>query len=804
MTDSDCDEALECLKELAKQYGKELTESDTRVKMIDPMFMTCLGWNEKDIDRERHVHEGFIDYVFSIDGIPRFILEAKKVGESFRIPNSYSGRVYRTNGVIWNDNKIREAIEQAQQYCANSGVNYGVISNGNQYLIFEGFKRGKDWRQGSCVIFRSFEDIEKDFGLFWDILNKTSVKNGSLRQFISEDTVEVKYLSRPIDHLHGGSAVPRNNLSPFLQPLIEFVFKDIVDETQLDLLRSCYISRKQYTEAAADINSHLDVVPAFAKKYKTQDIIQSAEKAGAFEDAYKQLENLTKGAMPKGYLVVLMGGIGSGKTTFIHHFFTITKPAKTLWFYVDFFKVTEEHTKIEEHILKIMIEEFDRKYKNDFIKELSALKMDALTSSIKDVKALFSFLTLKGYTLSMVLDNVDQHSYVDAKYQEQALLVAKRLTDYLGAITILTLREESFFKSAMSGVLDSFPAQTFHISSPNFEDLIRVRINYVINLLAKSDDELGEIIRNPIAISVSREVVKTFFQIIENSLRSSRTVGREILRFLKDISGGDMRAALYFFRTFLVSGNTDVGEMLYINELNSERGLGLYEIPFHHVLKSIILEHSRLYRMSQSKIMNTFEFNSRAKSHFLNLRILNYLCNRLSYRPPQGRGFTAIDQIMEEGDRTGISKEAIEESLKTLVYYGLTQFENQSKEGFDNASYVRITNAGMYYLNILICRFAYLDLVWMDTPMTDRNTVEELLKHVVETRFPKLPKDIDERFHRTEIFLDYLGKAEKEELSNRSEFSDSDLTRVEFIPRVKELYEKEKAYIRSKRINQNM
>jgi hypothetical protein len=159
---------------------------------------------------------------------------------------------------------------------------------------------------------------------------------------------------------------------------------------------------------------------------------------------------------------------------------------------------------------------------------------------------------------------------------------------------------------------------------------------------------------------------------------------------------------------------------------------------------------------------------------------------------------------MEEGDRTGISKEAIEESLKALVYYGLAQFENQSKEGFDNASYVRTTNAGMYYLNILICRFAYLDLVWMDTPLTDRNTVEELLKHVVETRFPKSPRDIDEKFHRTEIFLDYLGKAEKEELSNRSEFSDSDLTRVEFIPRVKELYEKEKKYIRSKRINQNM
>jgi KaiC/GvpD/RAD55 family RecA-like ATPase/2-hydroxy-3-keto-5-methylthiopentenyl-1-phosphate phosphatase len=793
---SDCDKSLKRFDELTKQFAKELTESDTRNKLIDPIFKECLGWNEEDINRETYVRPGYLDYVFSIDNVRRFVLEAKREGELFNIPSSYSGRYYKIGGVIWNDMKIRKAIEQAQQYCVNSGVHYGIISNGKQYLIFEGFKRSKDWKEGNCIVFHSFEDIRKNYGLFWDMLNKKSVKYGSLRQLVSKESFEVKYLSRPIDHLHArSSTVTRNNLSPFLQPIIDYVFTDIIDESQLDLLKNCYVYRRQYQEAVAEISRHFDTVPEFAKKYRMEDIIESAEKAGKFQDTYQELERLARSAAQKGYLILLMGGIGSGKTTFIHHFFTVMKPEKTLWFYVDFLKVTEDPSKIEEYILRIIMEEFDKKYKSDFISELSSLKIDTLKSEIRDVKALFSFLALKGYTLSLVLDNVDQHSYINAKYQEQALLIAKRLTDYLCTITILTLREESFFKSTMSGVLDAFPAQTFHISSPSFEDLIRARIEYVIRLLEKSDDEIGEILGNPIAISVSRDVVKTFFRIVETSLRSSRRVGREILRFVKEISGGDMRTALYFFRTFLVSGNTDVDEMLR---------RPLYQIPFHHVIKSIILEHSRLYRMTSSKIMNIFDFNpAHGKSHFLNLRILNYLNNRLSYRPTQGRGFIGIDDILDEGDRIGLNNLAIADALITMARFGLVQFENQSKEGYESADYVRITNAGIYYLKYLITKFIYLDLVWVDTPITDNNVVDELLKHIVETRHPKLPEDLDERFLRTEIFLGYLESAERNELADHAEFRDSDLTRVEFMPKIRQSYEKEKTYIQSKRTIDN-
>jgi len=43
---------------------RTLTESDTRAKLIDPLFKTVLGWSEAEIRREEPVAKGYVDYVW--------------------------------------------------------------------------------------------------------------------------------------------------------------------------------------------------------------------------------------------------------------------------------------------------------------------------------------------------------------------------------------------------------------------------------------------------------------------------------------------------------------------------------------------------------------------------------------------------------------------------------------------------------------------------------------------------------------------------------------------------------------------
>ena len=83
MSNTDIDKAYECFKLLEKSF-RNLSEADSRAKIIDPIFKNCLGWEENDITREEHVNKGFIDYIFKVGSRPVFVLEAKKIGRGMK------------------------------------------------------------------------------------------------------------------------------------------------------------------------------------------------------------------------------------------------------------------------------------------------------------------------------------------------------------------------------------------------------------------------------------------------------------------------------------------------------------------------------------------------------------------------------------------------------------------------------------------------------------------------------------------------------------------------------------------------
>lgn len=805
MSENKSDMALQRFKELKISVFAGLTESDTRAKMVDPIFKDCLGWKESDIARETHVHDGYLDYVFSIDDVRKFVLEAKSEGLSFLIPDSLGNRRYRISGTITTDPRIRQAIEQTQEYCINSGVRYGVASNGRQYVVFEAFRYGSDWREGRCVVFQSLEDIIRNFSLFWNILGRESVSKGSLRRYITEEEVPLEFIV-PRERLHAkDTTLARNDLSPSLEPLINYVFGEVIKDWQLDVLKTCYVRKKEYQHAGMQIGRHFDRPPEFARKYNVQVILESEKESGSFQEVYQRCEEFLRKQTGTGSLILLMGGIGCGKTTFIHHFFNfvIPRPSETAWFYVDFTQASPDPEQIEKYVYECILKDLERKYSDKLSllkKDLAKVGVDSIRPDTKDMIVLFTKLAAEGSIVSLVLDNADQHSYVSPKYQERVLQIAKNLTETLRTITIVTLREESFFRSTMSGVLDAFVLPVFHLSSPSFEDLIRSRTEFVIALLEKNDDEIRARTRSTLDYSRIKPVLVAFFAVVQNSLRSSRRMGGEILRFINEMSGGNMRLALDFFRTFLVSGNTDVGEMLDIDRQDRERGGIGYQIPFHHAIKSIILENSRIYSESRSKVMNLFGLSPEySSSHFLNLRILDYLHGRMAYETVHGRGFVDIDSLLLEGEKLSISGRAIEESIKEMAYFGLVQFENQSKTGYDTAAYVRITNSGTYYLKELVDKFVYLDLMWMDTPMLDETRVQELLEYVVELKGYKVFTDLEDRFRRTEIFLGYLREMEEMEFANNPEFNESNLASRHFLPEIVKSFQEQKQYIELRR-----
>ena len=409
-------------------------------------------------------------------------------------------------------------------------------------------------------------------------------------------------------------------------------------------------------------------------------------------------------------------------------------------------------------------------------------------------------MTFKGYSISIVLDNVDQHSKTSPLFQEKTFLISNNLTKKLKIITILTLREESFFKSTRSGVLDAYDMSLnkFHIISPKFEQVIRKRINYVENLLKMDEAKIFLKTNIRLQLSGERSILQMFFLILSRSLNSRRDMGNEILKFLDDISSGDIRYSLNLFKQFLISGNTDIDEMMDIEIKYNPQGKywNGYFIPFHHIINSIILQDFRYYSMDTSRIMNIFSLNSEyTNSHFLNLRILDYLYTRRNFQYSMGVGYVNISSILIDAQTSNISKNAIEYTIKILAQYGLIEFDNQSKEGYDYASYLRITNTGIYYYNKLIKKFVYLDLIWGDTPISHPPTLRSLRKMI---KADEIRNDFERtlyRFERTDIFLNYLKNMEINEWLDYPELIYSDLSKEKFMDKIIQEYESEKQYI---------
>jgi KaiC/GvpD/RAD55 family RecA-like ATPase len=798
MSSLDIDKGFECFKQLVSNQSTLLSEADSRAKIIDPIFKECLGWDEKDITREEHVNQGFIDYLFKVGNRVVFVLEAKKVGNNFIIPKALVRRRYRINGAISTDNKIRGAIEQAQKYSSEIGATFAVVSNGHQFIIFESFKFSGKWRDGFCLVFSSLEDIQNNFSHFFSILSKQAVIGGSLKKYITEDVIPLDF-RRPLDFVSNENAtVGLNVLAPRLIPIIKYIFADITDDSQIEVLRNCYVRQKQLSDTIT-LRSNFDKLPHYAKQYDIGWFKESEKDSGIFQLSFEKCREFLKKEAPLGSVIMLLGGIGSGKTTFINHFFKVTLADRDdiVWFYIDFKVSPPEMEKIEDFIYSSIIDNFNQRYKQKQEEYLKSVGLNSLSATGDNLLALFTMLRYKGITVAIVLDNVDQHSYTSPKYQERVFELAQHLANKFKTITLLTLREESFFRSTRSGVLDAYHIPKFHVESPNFEDLIRSRIDYTIEFLNGG----GGSILVPRTSVDEWKVVTLFFAIIKDSIRKTRRVGREILRFINDVSGSNMREALRFINSFMTSANTDIEEMITVE-------LGLpptspeyahYQIPLHHIIKSIVLEDHKYYSSSRGNIMNLFHVNPQyTDSHFVHLKLLSYLKKRINYFVALENGFIEIDQILDDAELGGLNRKAIADSMKKLSHYGLIEYNNQNKEGFETATYARITATGSYYLDQLINSFAYIDLVFEDTPICDDNVLQELRRRLNVDHIPSKKDRLETRFERTQIFLTYLRQMEQKEHNSNPQLALSDLTQTKFMDGIMDQWEDQIQYIRGK------
>lgn len=773
------------------------TEADTRAKLIDLILTKVLHWPEESIIRETPSESGRSDYVLKCPK-PTAVVEAKRFGVPFVLPKEVSRREYSVATLRAKGDSIGEAINQARSYADDNGIEFAIATNGSQWIVFRATTPGSRWVDGRAIVFRGLKDLESSFIEFWNLLAYENVCGESLRTAFSQNTRPAVKVERALDSLlYADNPLQRNKLSSQLHPLISAVFKDLTGTEQEEILRQCYVVDRLVAGVADDVsNIFSDTLPEFARKASFQDLLETTDRSGALDDDFQRA--VSRGDF--GSTILLLGGVGSGKTTFIHRLLKVTAKKfvqqHCVWFYVPFTNAPIQRDEFELFVRQSVLTELKLRYPEIDTTSPTALRriyrktldehetglwklydkkekrkaevdlLERLIQAPEHCDAILRHIRAAGLAVTIVIDNVDQR----APSEQLALfLLAHALCVRFDAVVIVALREESFFRAEQSGAFNAYHNIRYHIASPDVRSLLRRRVEYALDASEQDSNTLRIQLRS--GQELNSKQIRSFMRILnEGALKLNPAISQ----FIDAISQGNMRQALDMFNQFMVSGSTNVEKML--DFYNKE---GRYNVAEHEFIKAVMQGDFQFYRESRSQVLNLFEMSGASGgSNLTTLRLLEWLGKHSGFSHAEGVGFVGIESALGVFDEVFGQQHDARFHLERLLRRRLVETDNRQTDSLGGAVVVRLTRSGEYFRETLSRRFQYLDMVCLDTPIWDKRVVHEIRSRASTV-------SLDARLERVEWFLTYLYSEEERSLEGCSRkqaaesFGDGIVQRVE-------------------------
>jgi hypothetical protein len=778
------------LRSLAQRHkGRDLNEADTRAQVIDSVLQEVLDWPKRSIKRELSIHPGYADYVLqNAAGQAALVVEAKKEGVWFNLPkaaSTRSGRAdYTSIRTLLTDPDTKSALEQARSYCLDIGCTFGCITNGHEWIVFRAFEPGTDWKSLRAFVVPSLEAMDATFTKVFNALSYKCVSfDGSLNALISRTPLENRETYR------AGHEIPvytrtieANKYVQYLRPIATRFFGQI-DAKETELMNECYVSDSNYESAFRSAEVLLsDSVTPFLEGFGIKDT-KNDDGGGKFGNRVEH--SVTR--EPRADVVVLFGGKGIGKSTFLRRLLYVQPPQvirkNAVVVLIDLLNTPEEKALIDAKVWEDLVLQMDvdsilqgerdqllslfedrfavAKKQNlfgiaensiEYNKTLNALVADWKADKPYVVRRLGAYLRSRHKGVIVVLDNTDQYRAL----QEYCFSHAQQVAKTLNCLVVISMREERFYASTIRGVLDAFQNAGFHLGSPSPRNVFLKRLDFVQRLLADSTRR-GDVL--------PAETPESHLEIVQSLLRNLATEFRSetshLASFLTACAHGNIRLALELFRGLLQSRYTN------IDEITSRRD---WTWQIHQVLKPVMIPNRFFYEESQSHVPNIFQLRSKKRSsHFTALRILSSL---VTHAEMQGAAFYPLPQLFTELSNRFHMEEDQKATLDMLLRYGLIESSNRLDEYADTIDSIRATAYGRHLFNDLSSAFTYLDLISTDAAIFDSRVCNDIIRLALDeygiwqsfnaTREKRIER-VEKRISKAKEFLDYLGREEDRE-----------------------------------------
>ncbi|WP_156957880.1 hypothetical protein [Paracidovorax oryzae] len=759
----------------------DFNEADTRFQIIDRLLREVLGWPTQAFRMEQSTLEGFADYhLLRPNGKPALIVEAKRTGVYFDLPANFNHkkpfRAVKTRTLLTAE-ALKRAIIQAQRYCADEGCEYGAVTNGAQFVLFKAFQRGKAWRDLTALVVSDIVWFATNYTEAVRLLGYSSViERQSLLEAFEGNNPDSREVFFPKERIVSfNQTINANALARHIRGIVQRYFGPI-DVEDPEFVDKCYVFERAHDKNVRGIRTLIrDSVSPFMETYGVADT-EDAESGGVFANRLAKAVRKED----KGDVVILFGGKGSGKSTFIKKVL-MYKPPQYLKKHstpviIDLLSAPKDPRSVREHLWRALITKldteqllvadrdalirlFDDRFQVAKRQELTGLfedseaynlKLNALLAAWKaDEKYVAARLVMwhkKHHRGAIIaVDNTDQ---LENELQDYAFSLAAEISEELGCVVLITMREERFYASKIRGMLDAYQNSAFHISSPTPDEVFSRRIQYVLELIAKSSIEIEE---------GFLEDVLAFFRVFRADFQ--RDPPSPLNQFVTASAHGNIRLALDLFGDLILSGYTNATEMA-----QSRSG---WVILIHQVIKPLLTPTRLFYDEKLSKIPNLFQIRtSEGGSHFTGLRILK----RLSIaQDPLSPSFVSMTDLRGFFSETFGADADFRHWIDRLLASNLVEASTRHDAFSEDIDALKITSFGQFALTDLYKAFTYCDLVCTDCGMrseshanglvTIANTEVQLFNE--RRRFERVKL----RLEKMDLFVSYLAQEEDREVA---------------------------------------
>lgn len=752
------------LKNWFSGHKQALNEATTRAHLIDRLIFECLYWPRESVSMEDSHNGDYSDYTLSTRR-PAVIIEAKKEGVYFQVPIGQKRRMYKISTLLRGNSDLKKAIEQVAGYCQSRGVPLAVVCNGHQLVAFVAVRSdGIPPMEGQALVFNSLETLEEDFLTLWQYLSLPGVEENTLLYSLlgdREPNLPPK-LSATISKYPGIKS--RNVAQTDLQIVGELILEDVTRNRDLEprFLRACY--------SKSGALSHYALVSRQILGARYAALHQSGADVPSTVPAVKK-EGISHDLFAKslaGRPILLLGDVGVGKTAFIRNLLLVEEDELIddgLFLYIDlgsnaalgqdlgFFILSEikaqllndynvdigsnsfirgvynlDIERFRDGIYGPLREEEPTTYRIKEIEHLETLVSDRQEHTRRSIEHIAK---ARMKQVIIVVDNADQRT---EDIQQQAFLAAQELAENWQATVFIALRIETFYRSQREGTLSGYHPKAFTIAPPRIDTVIKKRLDFA--LLLTSGNISVQALGDDVGINLERldSIIRVFLQSLERN--------RDIVEFLDNIAGGNVRLSLDLVRGFFGSGHVDVEKIIDIFEQ-----WGSYQIPLHEFYRAVAYGDHEHYDPNSSPIANLFDLISiDKKEHFIlpiSLSILHATSNTDS-----NSGFIESDRLYDQLQKIGFVPRQIDQAIRRSTRHKLieTDFSNLEDEQDHLPKTIRITTIGAYHIQKLITQFSYIDTVIVDTPILSN----EYRTQIIDAQ------NITRRIKRAESFLSYL------------------------------------------------